>query len=414
MCAWFKNDKNRYLKYGITGILLAGGILLLILDYRTSANEIQKGILRNSYGEGGKTEAISIKIDGNEKTELDIQISEQKYADEEVDAFFKECISQLEKEMLGENKSPDYVTQNLNLMTELSGRPVEIDWKVENYEVINIYGEIQEEGLKESGTMVNLEAVLTYTENPECQAMFECMIVVYPPKLTEEEQFLRDVKAEIEKKDKESQTKKELELPKVLHGRELQYYKQMDFRGLVLIVMAILIGGLFYVQEMQKQGEKQKERQKQMMKDYPEIISKLTLFLGTGMTMNRAWRKVVSDYEREKEIWGIRYAYEEMKMTCREMESGITEAESYERFGKRCNIQEYIRLGALLSQNIRKGTKGLNHILRLEASQAFENRKTAVRKYGEEAGTRLLLPMFIMFVVVLVMVIVPAFLSLQM
>ena len=95
------------------------------------------------------------------------------------------------------------------------------------------------------------------------------------------------------------------------------------------------------------------------------------------------------------------------------MESGITEAESYERFGKRCNMPEYMRFGVLLSQNIRKGTKGLNHILRLEAAQAVENRKATVRKYGEEAGTRLLLPMFIMFSVVLVMVIVPAFLSLQ-
>ena len=387
---------------------------MLILDYRASVSEIQGGILRNSYGEGEKTEEVSVKIDGKSKAELDIRVSEQKYEEDEIDAFFQECIRQIEKEMLGENKSADSVTDNLNLMTELSDRPVEIDWRLENYEVLNIYGEIQEEGVKEEGTPVKLAAVLTYTENPQRQALFECMAVIYPKKLSKEEQFLREVQAEIEKNDKESQTQKELELPKSMDGKEIQYYKPMDIRGVVLIVMAILTGILFYVQEIQNQGEKQKEKQKQMMKDYPEIISKLTLFLGAGMTMKRAWRKVVSDYEKEKEIWGIRYAYEEMKMACREMESGITEAESYERFGKRCNIQEYMRLGALLSQNIRKGTKGLINILRMEASQALENRKAAVKKYGEEAGTKLLIPMFIMFVVVLVMVIVPAFLSLQM
>lgn len=388
--------------------------MLFVMDYRVSTVEIKNGILRNSYCEGEKIEEVLVKIDGDMKKELDIRVSEQEYENDQMDTFFQECIRQIEKEMLGENESLDYVTKNLNLMTELAEKPVEIDWKLENYDAINIYGEIQEERLNESGTIVRLEAVITYTENPDRQVLYECTAAVYPRKLSKEEQFLKNVKAQIEKEDKNTQTKKELSLPKSLNGKELKYYRRMDHRGLILIIMAILIGVLFYAQEIQNQGERQKEKQKQMMKDYPEIISKLTLFLGAGMTMKRAWKKVVSDYEEDREIWGIRYAYEEMRMACREMDSGITEAESYERFGKRCNMQEYIRLGALLSQNVKKGTKGLGHILRLEALQAFENRKAVVRKYGEEAGTRLLLPMFIMFAVVLVMVIVPAFLSLQM
>ena len=69
--------------------------------------------------------------------------------------------------------------------------------------------------------------------------------------------------------------------------------------------------------------------------------------------------KIVTDYEAQREVWGERFVYEEMKQTCYEMESGIMESESYERFGRRCERQEYIRLGALLSQNLRKGGKGL-------------------------------------------------------
>ena len=55
-----------------------------------------------------------------------------------------------------------------------------------------------------------------------------------------------------------------------------------------------------------------------------------------------------------------------------------------------------MRFGALLSQNLRKGTKGLNDLLRLEAIQSFEERKARARRLGEEAGTKLLLPMFLM------------------
>lgn len=108
-----------------------------------------------------------------------------------------------------------------------------------------------------------------------------------------------------------------------------------------------------------------------------------------------------------------RYAYEEMIQTCHEMDSGVTESESYENFGRRCDVQVYIRLGALLSQNLRKGTKGLTELLKLESIQAFEERKAQAKRLGEEAGTKLLLPMFLMLAVVLVIVIVPAFLTLQ-
>lgn len=413
MYAWFAADKNRRIKFGISMIVLIAGIILLILDFRYASGEIKDGILRNSYGEGTKTEELEVWIDKERKEKLNIEISERKYKENETDKMLKECIRQIEKEMLGENESPDYVTKDLNFMTELPGRPIDIDWNLESFEVLNIYGEIQEEGLEENGTAAKIQAVVTYTENPEKQALYECMVMVYPEKLSDRELLLKKIHDEIQKKDVSSQTNEKLELPESVDGKNISYYRKMDFRGIVLIIMAVITGILFYVQEFQNQGKERKKRQSQMMMDYPEIINKLTLFLGAGMTMKRAFRKIVTDYEDAKRVSGVRFAYEEMKVTCREMESGIPEAESYERFGKRCNIQEYIRLGALLSQNIRKGTKGLSHILRLEAIQAFENRKAMAKKAGEEAGTRLLLPMFIMFGVVLVMVIVPAFWSMK-
>ena len=68
----------------------------------------------------------------------------------------------------------------------------------------------------------------------------------------------------------------------------------------------------------------------------------------------------------------------------------------------------------MLTQNLRKGSKGLSELLRAEADQAFEERKAAAKKRGEEAGTKLLVPMFMMLSTVLLIVIVPAFLSIQM
>lgn len=93
------------------------------------------------------------------------------------------------------------------------------------------------------------------------------------------------------------------------------------------------------------------------------------------------------------------------------MQSGIAEADAYERFGRRCQMPEYIRLGTVLSQNLRKGTKGLNAMLEQEATAPLRNGKITAKKVGEKAGTKLLFPMLLMLGIVLVILMVPAFLS---
>lgn len=386
---------------------------MAVMDYRTSKEEIRDGLRRNSYGGGERTEKLEIQVEDNKREQVDVEVSERMYEESELDSMFEACVVRIEKEMLGENESLDYVTKDLNLMKTLQGEPVEIEWSLNHYEVLNIYGEIRSEELTEKGKEVLLEATITYTENPERQTQYQCMAMVYPEKLSGKEQMIAKIQEEIKKRDANLRTKKTLELPDNVDGKKIYYYRQTDNRGWIIILIAILAGILFYIQEIQNQGQEIKKRQQQMMEDYPEIVNKMALFLGAGMNVKRSWRKIVEDYEAEKDTWGMRYAYEEMKITCREMESGRTEAESYERFGRRCHGQEYIRFGALLSQNIRKGTKGLTQILKMEAVQAFENRKMRAKKLGEEAGTKLLIPMFIMFTVVLIMVIVPAFLSMQ-
>ena len=163
----------------------------------------------------------------------------------------------------------------------------------------------------------------------------------------------------------------------------------------------------------QAQRKKEKDRKTRFLREYPNVISKLTMLLSTGITAKNAWTRIVQNYEEQKETLGENQVYEEMKITLREMQSGVSEAEAYERFGQRCEVANYRKLGTMLSQNLRKGSSGILDILRMEAIQSFENRKSMARRQGEEVGTKLLLPMIGMLGVVLVMVLVPAFLTMQ-
>lgn len=391
--------------------LLSLGILGL--DAYHSTKEIKGGLQRNAYGEGSESKELVVKSNQGETAEIEVEVEERKYTEKETEKMFERCISKLEKKILAKNKSLDHIEKNMDLVTELSGEEVDIAWELDRYDVMNIYGELKTQAAQTNGTMVKLRAVLTYQANPAMQAVYECTAMIYPEDSEINGTFRGQVLEAIEKENANTGTKEEMRLPEKIGETTVTYFTPMEQRGIVLLCMTILIGILFVALQKQRETEAKQERKQQMIRDYPEIMNKLTLLLGAGMIVRKAWKRIVDDYEAEKEQRGIRYAYEEMKQTIFEMESGIPEAESYERFGRRCQVQQYMKLGTLLSQNLRKGTKGLSKILKIEAMQAFEERKARAKRLGEEAGTKLLFPMFLMLGIVLVIIIVPAFMSIQ-
>ena len=86
----------------------------------------------------------------------------------------------------------------------------------------------------------------------------------------------------------------------------------------------------------------------------------------------------------------------------------MPESEIYRSFGRRVNLKPYTKLVSLIEQNRMNGARNLRAMLELEMEDAFEQRKTTARHLGEEAGTKLLLPLFIMLGIVMIIVIVPA------
>lgn len=401
----------------VTLILTAGMAAgLLVSDKKESAKPVTE-IQRNDYGNGSTTHSLQVTIDGEEqKDSLEIDVDEKRYTKEEISRVFKQAFRELEPLMLGENESLDEVRSNLRLVTQIPGEPVEVSWELDRYDLMNIYGELNEKNLAEEpeGAVVNLKAYLTYTEDESMQALEQMSARVYPPKLSGDEKRAAQVKQAIVEEEERSREEDVLRLPGEVEGRKVELHNPDNPRGWYVLALGPVICLLLVSLQKQNEQKEKEERERQMMLDYPEIMNKLTLLIGAGMTVKKAWEKIVQDYERQKESLGVRYAYEEMAAAYREMQSGVTEAESYERFGRRCGLKAYRKLAGLLDQNLRKGTKGLTALLGAESQQAFEERKASAKRRGEEAGTKLLVPMFFMLAMVLVIVIIPAFLSIQM
>lgn len=110
-----------------------------------------------------------------------------------------------------------------------------------------------------------------------------------------------------------------------------------------------------------KRKEQEKERQKreeQMLRDYPEIVSKMVLLLGAGLGMRKVLERIAVDYRKNLALGGQkRFAYEEIVFTCQEMENGVSEQEAYQRMGMRMGTGAYRSLAVLLTQNLKKAVK---------------------------------------------------------
>ena len=151
-----------------------------------------------------------------------------------------------------------------------------------------------------------------------------------------------------------------------------------------------------------------------MLLSYPEFVSKLSLLLGAGMTIPGGLRKMNQMYQRRKQAGGKEeLVYEELNQMICELENGIGELRAYQRFSEKCDLQPYRKLVSLLVSGQRMGNCKLMEQLNEEADRVFLERKNAARKFGEEAGTKMLIPMMLMLFIVMAIVIIPAFLSIR-
>lgn len=401
-----KNIKQVVIILGATGVLAIAAFAFEKINGSGQLSELE----RNTYGQGSRTESLEVQVDGEEESRsVQVQVEERRYSSEELKEVFQKAIGELDTLILGENSSVDYVDKPLNLITKIPDESIDVEWTLDNYDVLTTSGELRPENIDVGGTLVELTAVLTYGED---QAVSVMHAMLYPPADPEEE-LNAEIENALEETNKLTKETDTYILPASANGKQLKWIQSGSSYSVVIVLFGCVAAAYFLFIEKQNDQKARKKKQEQMMLDYPEIIDKLVLLLGAGMTVRKAWIRIASRYEAKKAQSGIRYAYEEMLYTCHELESKLTETESYENFGKRCSLAEYVKLGALLSQNLKKGTAGLTRMLALEADNAFEERKNRAKKRGEEAGTKLLLPMFLMLVIVLIIIIIPAFFSFQ-
>jgi pilus assembly protein TadC len=150
--------------------------------------------------------------------------------------------------------------------------------------------------------------------------------------------------------------------------------------------------------------ERIKKRSEQMLSDFSNVVSKLALLTNAGMIMHEAWEEVA--YTGDSEI------YKEMQIAVDQMNNGVSEADALFNFGTRCVVPEIKKFTSTIVQGISKGNSELIAMLQEQSKEVWALKKQNVRRQGEKASSKLMIPMMIMFVGILIMVVVPIFANL--
>lgn len=173
---------------------------------------------------------------------------------------------------------------------------------------------------------------------------------------------------------------------------------------IVILVVCIIMAVLAVYYYMTLSEKKIQKRSDELLNDFAEIVSKLALLINAGMVMREAWNEVA--YADESVI------YKEMQLACDDMNNGISDGEAIRRFGVRCIIPEIKKFSTTIIQGMEKGNKELSAMLQSQSDEVWEMKKQRVRRQGAKANTKLMIPMFIMFIGILIMIVIPIFTNL--
>lgn len=256
----------------------------------------------------------------------------------------------------------------------------------------------------------NVDGETKYLKTQYHSAPYRIYVGIVPRELSRYESLLLQLQQAITAEDAGSLGENMLSLPTEIDGQRIYYSEHEDRSYLLLPLLGVIAAMAIYMRQGQARRTEKKQREALLMLDYSELVSKLMVYIGAGLTVRNALGTISQHFDAliARGIKEDRPLYQELRTMVIQFRRNMPESEIYLSFGRRVNLKPYTKLVSLIEQNRMNGARNLRVLLELEMEDAFEQRKTTARRLGEEAGTKLLLPLFIMLGIVMIIVIVPA------
>ncbi|MCQ2609823.1 MAG: hypothetical protein MJ151_03435, partial [Lachnospiraceae bacterium] len=139
----------------------------------------------------------------------------------------------------------------------------------------------------------------------------------------------------------------------------------------------------------------------------------LLIYVSSGMTIRNSIIKIADDYKQnvKNKIEKENIVFDKLCEAKNNLSNGELEAKVYEKIAKDLSDRKYSRFFNILIQNIKNGSKDFRNILSMEAYDSLQEKKSNAKKLGEEAATKLIIPLLLELMIVMFVIIVPAFMG---
>ncbi|HBA67856.1 MAG TPA: secretion protein F [Lachnospiraceae bacterium] len=220
---------------------------------------------------------------------------------------------------------------------------------------------------------------------------------------------------------KSDASRKKIKLMSEVYGKKYaEYYYYLSVGGKITYVITVLpvifllallannpaallfgavIAGIFvwYMNESFK--DKLTARREEILSEFPQVLSKMTLLVNSGMLLRDAWNLIA---EQSDSI-----LFQEMQLTATQLRNGVPEAAAYREFAERCGVKEIRKFSSMVIQGLEKGASELTMFLKDMADELWIEKRNLVKQKGEKANAKLLMPTVIIFIGILFMVMAP-------
>ncbi len=173
--------------------------------------------------------------------------------------------------------------------------------------------------------------------------------------------------------------------------------------------MMVIGGGLLgYYLPFTKYKKILSDKEKLIQREFPIVIDRLLILLDAGYSTAMAWELMSGLLNNGSEI------DLEVGRIIKQMKLGVSEEGFYKELQERLNYLLVIKFCSICSQNIRKGGADLRAQLKELSDEAMLERRWTAIKAGEEASTKMIIPLSLIFIGVLILIMIPAALQLTM
>ncbi|MCM1121376.1 MAG: type II secretion system F family protein [Eubacterium sp.] len=165
------------------------------------------------------------------------------------------------------------------------------------------------------------------------------------------------------------------------------------------LLFGIVLAALFvwYMNEIFQ--DKLNARREEILAEFPQVLSKMTLLVNSGMLLRDAWNLIARQSDS--------ILFQEMQLTAAQLNNGVSEAAAYREFAERCGIKEIRKFASMVIQGLEKGASELTMFLKDMADEMWTEKRNLVKQKGEQANAKLLIPTVIIFIGILFMIMAP-------